>query len=84
MRDEQDGAGAGRARQAEDQVREDLADGGRYRRREYDDRIDSVGIEPQATTRFLRHELTYGGFALLERADSAYREYRSPAGAAAA
>ncbi len=71
-------------RQAEDQVREDLADGGRYRRREYDDRIDSVGIEPQATTRFLRHELTYGGFALLERADSAYREYRSPAGAAAA
>ncbi len=73
--------------QDEQQVREDLASGGTvYRRREYDDRIGSFGIEPQATSPIGDHELTYGVLALFERTGNDYREYRNlggtdPAGA---
>lgn len=67
-------------RHDERQIREDLTDAGNYRRREYDDIIDSVGIEPQFTSRFERHELTYGLLALAERTDNAYREFRSSSG----
>ena len=54
--------------QDENQKREDLTGSDRniYRRREYDDRVDSVGIEPQFTTLLENHELTYGVFSLLE------------------
>lgn len=67
--------------QDEAQRREDLASGGTvYRRREYDDRIDSFGIEPQATSRVGDHQITYGVLALFERTSNEYREYRNPGG----
>ncbi len=62
----------------EQQVREELTGNNTvYRRREYDDRIDSIGIEPQATTLLGDHELTYGAFALFEKTSNAYREFRN-------
>ena len=70
--------------QNENQIREDLNDAGFYRRREYDDRIDSIGIEPQATSLIGKHELTYGALALFERTANAYREFRNPTGKDAA
>lgn len=66
----------------EHQTREDLTSGGTvYRRREYDDRIDSVGAELQATS-FLgdSHELTYGIFTLFECTTNDYAEFRNPGG----
>jgi len=75
--------------QDEAQRREDLRDGGAvYRRREYDDRIDSVGVESQAIREFDAHQFTYGAFMLFEQTDNAYREFRNtgggdPAGAVA-
>ncbi len=67
--------------QDEQQTREDLASSGTvYRRREYDDRIDSIGLEPQAMNRFGDHELTYGLFVLFEKTANAYREFRNAAG----
>lgn len=71
--------------QDEDQVREDLTGSTpKYRRREYHDRIDSFGIEPQFTSFIGRHELTYGALALYERTGNDYREYRNPSGTSAA
>jgi outer membrane receptor protein involved in Fe transport len=67
----------------ENQQREDLT-GGKYRRREFDDRIDSIGVEPQATSQIGSHELTYGVFTLFERTRNDYREYRNPTGTEAA
>ncbi len=64
----------------EQQRREDLTDDGTYRRREYDDRIDSFGIEPQFTSQIDEHEITYGVLALFERTSNAYREFRNPDG----
>jgi outer membrane receptor protein involved in Fe transport len=69
----------------EQQVREELTGNNTvYRRREYDDRIDSIGIEPQATTLLGDHELTYGAFALFEKTSNAYREFRNLGGIEAA
>jgi outer membrane receptor protein involved in Fe transport len=59
------------------QTREEL-DGGRYRRREYDDRVDSLGVEPQFTSHLGAHEITYGALALFEQTRNRYRDYRSP------
>lgn len=67
--------------QDEDQYREDLASGGTvYRRREYYDRVDSYGFEPQFTSTFGNHELTYGVLALFERTNNSYKEYRNLGG----
>ena len=64
-------------RHDEAQTREDLTNGGAdYRRREYDDRIDSTGIETQATRRLDDHEITFGVLALFERTGNQYREFR--------
>lgn len=70
--------------QDENQIREDLTGSKRYRRREVDDRIDSIGIEPHATSVIGNHELTYGVLALCERTDNAYREFRNPKSTGAA
>ncbi len=73
--------------QDEQQTREDLTGSDTvYRRREYDDRIDSIGLEPQAMVRLGDHELTFGLFFLFEKTANAYREFRNangtdPAGA---
>jgi outer membrane receptor protein involved in Fe transport len=67
------------------QRREDLQnDDTTYRRREYDDRVDSVGFEPQMTTFLDRHEITYGALALFEKTSNAYREFRNASGTDAA
>ncbi len=69
----------------EQQVREELTSNNTvYRRREYDDLINSVGIEPQATTLLGDHELTYGAFALFEKTSNDYREFRNAGGTDAA
>lgn len=53
------------------------------RRREYDNVLDALGIDVQATS-FLgsgdRHELTWGGTYISESTDNSYREFRTPAG----
>ncbi len=71
--------------QDESQRREDLTGGGSiYRRREYDDRIDSTGIESQAMSQLDNHQLTYGAFILFERTSNEYREFRNLSGTDAA
>lgn len=65
----------------EQQRREDLTgDDPIYRRREYDDRIDSIGLEPQFTSLVGDHEITYGALMLFEKTANAYREFRNPGG----
>ena len=67
--------------QDEQQTREDLASSGTvYRRRENDDSINSIGLEPQAMNRLGDHELTYGLFVLFEKTANAYREFRNAGG----
>ncbi|WFB35877.1 TonB-dependent receptor [Kiritimatiellota bacterium B12222] len=64
--------------QDEAQYREELTGGGSvYRRREYDDRIDSTGVESQAMSQLDNHQLTYGVFILFERTSNDYSEYRN-------
>jgi hemoglobin/transferrin/lactoferrin receptor protein len=64
--------------QAEEQTREDN-NGGRYRRREYQDQIDTLGVDLQLTSRVDRHELTYGGTLYQDRTTTDYQRFRSPA-----
>ncbi|MEM7390819.1 MAG: TonB-dependent receptor [Verrucomicrobiota bacterium] len=69
----------------EAQRREDLtSDNTVYRRREFDDRVDSIGLETQAITEFDQHQLTYGFLLLFEKTDNAYREFRNLGGITAA
>ena len=68
--------------QAEEQIREDnqvTAGVPRYRRREYDDQINTLGVDLQATSFLGQHEVTYGGTIYQDRADTAYLRFRSPA-----
>lgn len=65
----------------EQQRREDLRDDNTvYRRREYDDRVDSIGVEPQARSWLGDHEITYGVLALFEKTANTYREFRNTGG----
>lgn len=71
----------------EDMHREDLTSGGTvYRRREFDDTVDSMGIDVQAKNNLEQHELIYGATILFETTSNEYREFRNlggtdPAGA---
>ncbi len=72
---------------AEEQFRSSFRDQGtadeRIRRREYDNTLDALGIDLQATTLVGaqdRHALTWGGTYINERTDNSYREFRTPAG----
>jgi hemoglobin/transferrin/lactoferrin receptor protein len=65
--------------QEEAQFREDN-NGGRYRRREYEDAIGTAGLDLQLTSFIQRHEVTYGGTIYQDRSDNGYRRFRSPAG----
>ncbi len=68
-------------RHQEYQVREDLQNGTRYRRRETDDQIATVGFDLQLTSRIgAVHEVTYGGTLYEDRTANSARTYRSPAG----
>ncbi len=74
-------------RQHEEQAREDLnpADATplipvRYRRREYDDTVDTLGVDLQMTSLVATHEITYGGTAYLDRIDTDMKRLRSPGG----
>lgn len=71
-------------RHDEHQVREDIEGTGgtsRYRRREYQDAIATVGSDVQLTHRIAQvHELTWGGTAYIERTDNLYSRFRSPIG----
>ncbi|HYE05947.1 MAG TPA: TonB-dependent receptor [Planctomycetota bacterium] len=74
-------------RQHEEQTREDYnpADAAplvpvRYRRREYDDTVDTVGIDLQLTSIVATHEITYGGTAFLDTIDTDMQRFRSPGG----
>ena len=70
--------------QNERQIRERLASSGTvYRRQEYDDRVDSMGIEPQFISYFDNHELTYGLLFLTEETTNDYEEYRNLSGTSA-
>ena len=67
------------------QIRERIQDEGtineRYRRQEKEDTIGTTGIEVQAQQTIAEvHQLTYGINYFMDRADTKYKEYRSPAG----
>ncbi len=64
--------------QEEEQFREDN-NGGRYRRRENEDAISTVGLDLQLTSFIKSHEVTYGGTIYQDHTDTAYRRFRSPA-----
>ncbi|MEM9056650.1 MAG: TonB-dependent receptor [Pseudomonadota bacterium] len=56
------------------------------RRREFDNTIDALGIDVQATTLLgddTQHELTWGFTYIAESTDNAFREFRTPAGSTA-
>lgn len=65
----------------EEQFREDLRDDGTVlRRREYEDQIDALGLDLQATSLWQgagSHKLTWGGTSVFENTDNAYRETRN-------
>jgi len=65
---------------SEEQTREDLRDGGsNYRRREYDDQLNALGLDIQATSFWgeeRQHEVTWGGTYIFETTDNAYNEFR--------
>lgn len=72
-------------RHRENQVREDIQNYGnaatqRYRRREYDDAVTTLGGDLQLTNRIGNHEATYGGTLYQDRISSAYQSYRTAAG----
>ncbi|MEL7449107.1 MAG: TonB-dependent receptor [Pseudomonadota bacterium] len=55
----------------------------RIRQREFDNTLDALGIDVQATTLLgsdTQHELTWGGTYIHEQTDNSYREFRTPAG----
>lgn len=69
----------------ENQIREDIQNASnlstrRYRRREYDDAVTTVGADLQLTHRLHGHEITYGATGYQDRISSEYHSYRSPAG----
>ncbi len=66
-------------RHQEYQIREDLQNGTRYRRRENDDQIATVGVDLQLTSRISTHEVTYGATGYEDRTRNDARAYRSPA-----
>lgn len=67
-------------RHQEYQIREDLQNGTRYRRRETDDQITTIGVDLQLTSRISTHEVTYGATWYEDRTANDARAYRSPAG----
>lgn len=73
---------------SEEQYRSSFRSGGTVtREREYDDSIDALGIDLQATTYLGEdeaHELTWGGTYIYEETDNSYREFRGPTGLALA
>lgn len=69
----------------ENQIREDIQNATnlatrRYRRREYDDAVSTLGIDLQLTHRLAAHEITYGATAYQDRVTSEYTSYRTAAG----
>jgi outer membrane receptor protein involved in Fe transport len=67
--------------QDEYQTREDITSSNTvYRRRDNDDRTNSLGLESQATSQIGNHEVTYGAFFLFESTSNEYREFRNTAG----
>ena len=53
------------------------------RRREYEDRLDAIGLDLQLTTLFGaedQHELTWGTTLVHEKTDNQYKDLRTPAG----
>ncbi|MEM7233498.1 MAG: TonB-dependent receptor, partial [Planctomycetota bacterium] len=74
-------------RHYEDQRREQVRNSGTpeasYRRREFKNALDALGVDLQATTFFGdddEHEVTWGATGLFEVTDNDFRELRSPAG----
>lgn len=70
-------------RQDEEQVREDVDGSGataRYRRRVYEDRIDTLGADVQFGHCLGQHRPTYGATVFRDAIDTDYARYRSPAG----
>jgi len=72
---------------AEEQFRSSIRDQGdpdeRIRRREFDDVIDVLGIDIQATSLLgsdEQHELTWGGTYIYEETDNSFREFQTPDG----
>lgn len=65
------------------QIREQLRDEGRVlRRREFEDQLDALGLDLQATSFWEgagSHELTWGGTYIFENTQNAYREFRNGA-----
>lgn len=64
--------------QAEEQTREDN-NGGRYRRRQFQDQIDTLGVDLQLTSIVNRHEIAYGATLYQDRTTTDYQRYQSPA-----
>ena len=74
-------------RHAEEQFRASFRNQGttesRIRRREYDDSLDALGIDLQATSLLGpgdRHIVTWGATYIDESTDNSYREFRTPRG----
>lgn len=69
--------------QEEEQIREDRqfdATNDRYRRREYQDSIDTLGLDLQLTSHIQTHEITYGGTIYQDHTDTDYQRYRAANG----
>jgi hemoglobin/transferrin/lactoferrin receptor protein len=69
----------------ENQIREDIQNATsmatrRYRRREYDDAVTTLGADLQLTNRLADHEITYGATAYRDRITSEYESFRTAAG----
>jgi len=65
----------------EKQIREDIREQGTVlRRRQYDDQVDVVGVDVQATTFWGnsgQHELVWGGTVIFENTRNSYEEFRN-------
>lgn len=69
----------------ENQIREDIQNSSnsatrRYRRREYDDSVTTIGGDLQLTHRLAGHEITYGATVYQDRITSEYQSYRTSSG----
>jgi hemoglobin/transferrin/lactoferrin receptor protein len=62
--------------QEEEQFREDI-NALRYRRRQYQDEISTVGLDLQLTSFIQRHELTYGGTIYQDRTSNDFQRIRT-------
>ena len=63
--------------QQEEQFREDI-NATRYRRRQFQDEISTIGLDLQLTSFIKQHEVTYGGTIYQDRTSNDFQRIRTP------